>query len=786
MPTDALEQLQSPAQIELLDAVDRLRLEGCGDGELDLPQLIVCGDQSSGKSSVLEAISRVSFPASDTFCTRFASELILRKASTTDFSITLIPASDRPEDEKRYISSYTAPAELMAIEDFPKVVKLAGEHIDRLRRHERSRSAFLTDKLVARIRGPHLPPLTLVDLPGLIHTSGDTQTSQDIAVVRKILNDYMSDKSSIILAVLAADNNKANQEVLQLAKNHDQIGERTLGIITKPDKVDAGSNNEIEWIKRTQGNASSPRLGWHVLKNRSFEHRDATSDQRDAHETKFFESCNWSAVPKDCRGIASLRTRLSVVLLRKIRECLPGISRGIDDGIRSGKMVLEKLGQPRTTTSEQQKYLTEISFKLMELVKGSLQGHYGGTFYAGDDADAIASRKIRSRLQDTLDNFMTCMGARGHLFLIREDKAVGQKSKDSAPIDLSVTANLGAGETEPIEVSRSGFLRSTTTYMKQNRGCDLPGVLSSEVVTHLFHLQSCPWEALSNECVDRCWTQVGDFFRQALEHVASLHTANAIMNEFAADRLESIRDDLFKKLGELLKPYRKGHLITLNRAQLLDICQRKSLESEPRDDKKDSSAWSRDESSNDFAAASQALNCMQAYYHIAGLTFMETVATLAIENCLVDGLLDLFTPMTVPDLGIEVLQALTAEPTSVAIERRRNQEKLKVLRDVSCIIRKHSGRDVSTDFQSAHSPESVPSRQKSQADGQERANTVHVDIKCESTPEPKPFAFASTVITPPPTPPNEPAKDGWRRRSSRKSPSPLSRGSSKSSAAAGK
>lgn len=317
----------------------------------------------------------------------------------------------------------------MALDDFPKVVKLAGEHIDKLRRHERSKSAFLSDKLVARIRGPHLPPLTLVDLLGLIHTSGETQTSQDIAVVRKILNDYMSDKSSIILAVLAADNNKANQEVLQLAKNHDEASARTLGIITKPDKVDAGSNSEVEWIRRTQGRDSTLRLGWHVLKNRSFEHRDATSDQRDAQETKFFESSNWSAVPKDCRGIASLRLRLSAVLLRTIRECLPAISKGVEHGIRTSNNILEKLGQPKTTVSEQQKYLTEISFKLMELVKSSLSGHYSSDFYSESDLELVASRKIRSRLQDNLEDFMTCMGARGHRYLIKEDKSHAQKCR---------------------------------------------------------------------------------------------------------------------------------------------------------------------------------------------------------------------------------------------------------------------------------------------------------------------------------------------------------------------
>ncbi|KAK4499151.1 hypothetical protein PRZ48_009663 [Zasmidium cellare] len=785
MPTDALEQLQSPAQIELLDAVDSLRLEGCGDGELDLPQLIVCGDQSAGKSSVLEAVSRVSFPASDTFCTRFASELVLRKAPVTDFSITLVPAPDRSEDEKKFISSFAAPAELMALDDFPEVVKLAGEHIDKLRRLERSKSAFLKDKLVARIRGPHLPPLTLVDLPGLIHTSGETQTSDDIAVVRAILNDYMRDKSSIILAVLAADNNKANQEVLQLAKNHDQSGARTLGIITKPDKVDAGSNSEIEWIKRTQGHASPLHLGWHVLKNRSFEHRDATSDQRDAQETKFFESSNWSAVPKDCRGIASLRSRLSAVLLRTIRECLPSISKGIDDGIRSSKATLEKLGQPRITAAEQQRYLTEISFKLMELVKASLQGHYSGNFYAGADPESIATRKIRSRLQDNLDDFMTCMGTRGHRFLIKEDKVFAQKPKDSITVDLSLSASAVAEDTEPIEVSRSNFLHSIASYMKQNRGCDLPGLLSSEIVTHLFHVQSAPWETLSNACIDRCWTHVRDFFRQALEHIAPSHTADAIMDDFAADRLESIRDDLSNKLEELLKPYRKGHLITLNRAQLLDLCQRRSSESDTSHDKQESSAWSRDESRDELAAASQALNCMQAYYHISGLTFMETIATLAIENCLVDGLLDLFTPMTVSDLDDEALQFLAAEPASVAFERRRNQERLKVLRDVGSTVRKHAGRGAADFHQNIHDSELISSRLHPQPSEQEKSGTVPVNIKQDSTPERKSFNFASTVITPPPTPPNElVASDGRRRRPSRKSPSPLYRGSSKSYVAA--
>lgn len=60
--TVSLDQLQTPEQVELLDAVDKLRSQGLGHYNISLPQLIVCGDQSSGKSSLLEGLTRLRFP----------------------------------------------------------------------------------------------------------------------------------------------------------------------------------------------------------------------------------------------------------------------------------------------------------------------------------------------------------------------------------------------------------------------------------------------------------------------------------------------------------------------------------------------------------------------------------------------------------------------------------------------------------------------------------------------------------------------------------------------------
>lgn len=94
----SMDSLRSTEQIELLDLVDSLRAEGLSEFTA-LPQLIVCGDQSSGKSSLLEAISGVPFPRKDNLCTRFATEVILRRATESDIKVSLVCFLDHQDFE---------------------------------------------------------------------------------------------------------------------------------------------------------------------------------------------------------------------------------------------------------------------------------------------------------------------------------------------------------------------------------------------------------------------------------------------------------------------------------------------------------------------------------------------------------------------------------------------------------------------------------------------------------------------------------------------------------------
>jgi hypothetical protein len=86
--TAALDDLQTDEQRRILDTVAQLRK--CGlDSILSLPQLVVCGDQSAGKSSVLEALTEIPFPRNDNLCTRYAIEIDLRRSDTDSLNSTL-------------------------------------------------------------------------------------------------------------------------------------------------------------------------------------------------------------------------------------------------------------------------------------------------------------------------------------------------------------------------------------------------------------------------------------------------------------------------------------------------------------------------------------------------------------------------------------------------------------------------------------------------------------------------------------------------------------------------
>ena len=100
-------QLQNQEQAGLLDAIDKLRRENI-DADIEIPQIVVCGDQSSGKSSLLEAIAQVPFPAGSGAVTMFATELVLRRAPLDAVYASILPSWSRTAKQREAISKFHA------------------------------------------------------------------------------------------------------------------------------------------------------------------------------------------------------------------------------------------------------------------------------------------------------------------------------------------------------------------------------------------------------------------------------------------------------------------------------------------------------------------------------------------------------------------------------------------------------------------------------------------------------------------------------------------------------
>lgn len=108
-PGPAFDHLRSARSSYRITQIEKIRANGVGE-LIALPQLVVCGDQSAGKSSVLEGITGIPFPRQDGLCTRFPTEIILRHAggseATVKIAATIRPHGSRPQKELETLQSY--------------------------------------------------------------------------------------------------------------------------------------------------------------------------------------------------------------------------------------------------------------------------------------------------------------------------------------------------------------------------------------------------------------------------------------------------------------------------------------------------------------------------------------------------------------------------------------------------------------------------------------------------------------------------------------------------------
>ncbi|XP_047451430.1 dynamin-1-like protein isoform X2 [Mugil cephalus] len=302
---------------------------------IQLPQIVVVGTQSSGKSSVLESlVGRDLLPRGTGVVTRRPLILQLVHIDPEDRRKTSEENGIEGEEWGKFLHTknkiYT---------DFEEI---RGEIETETERISGNNKGISDEPIHLKIFSPHVVNLTLVDLPGITKVPVGDQPKDIEIQIKELILKYISNPNSIILAVTAANTDMATSEALKVAREVDPDGRRTLAVVTKLDLMDAGTDA----MDVLMGRVIPVKLGIIGVVNRSqldINQKKAVADSiRD--EYAFLQKKYPSLANRN--GTKYLARTLNRLLMHHIRDCLPELKTRINVLAAQYQSLLNSYGEP--------------------------------------------------------------------------------------------------------------------------------------------------------------------------------------------------------------------------------------------------------------------------------------------------------------------------------------------------------------------------------------------------------------------------------------------------------
>ncbi|CAH1802128.1 unnamed protein product [Owenia fusiformis] len=313
-----------------IDAIDDLRQYGL-EKDVALPAVVVIGDQSVGKSSVLEAMSGVQLPRGTGIVTRCPLELRMKQCDPGNFHAKIsydIQGGHQPLEK-----TITDPSNI----DF---------EIRQAQRALVGDSGGVSDRLIRlEVQADYVPDLTLIDLPGIVRYSEGSDTI--VEETKNLIKTYVSRPETIILVVIPCNVDIDTVEACNLAKQVDPNGDRTIGVLTRPDLIDHGVGPIKEVLDILENKKMKLKKGFYVVKCRSQKRIEEgqSLEQALAEEVQFFRSDERFRVinPSQC-GVKQLSSKLTNELFLHIKNCVPMLLEDINAKLLATNHEIEFLG----------------------------------------------------------------------------------------------------------------------------------------------------------------------------------------------------------------------------------------------------------------------------------------------------------------------------------------------------------------------------------------------------------------------------------------------------------
>ncbi|XP_052738216.1 dynamin-1-like protein [Bicyclus anynana] len=332
-----------------------------GADAIQLPQIVVLGTQSSGKSSVIESLVGRSFlPRGPGIVTR--RPLILQLVYS-------------PKDSKEHRSAEEGTINLEEWAKFLHTKEKIYTNFDEVRQEiERetdrmagSNKGICTEAINLKIFSTKVVNLTLVDLPGITKVPIGDQPEDIENQIRDLIIKYIANPNSIILAVTAANTDMATSEAIKMAKEVDPDGRRTLAVVTKLDLMDAGTDA----IDILCGRVIPVKLGIIGVVNRSQQDiidkksiTDALKDEATYLQRKYPTIASRNGTPY-------LAKTLNRLLMHHIRDCLPELKVRVNVMISQFQSLLNSYGED---VSDKSQTLLQIITKFASAYCSTIEG----------------------------------------------------------------------------------------------------------------------------------------------------------------------------------------------------------------------------------------------------------------------------------------------------------------------------------------------------------------------------------------------------------------------------
>jgi len=308
---------------EVIEKINRL-LELCSavPDPLNIPQIVVVGAQSTGKSSILENIVGASFLPRGT-------GMVTRRP----LMIQMVPHSE----QTAFCTFGHNPGVKYNISEVEEEIRAETERILQTK-HDVS-----AIPIVLKIYQEKTLPLTLVDLPGLVKVRTEHQPEGIVRKIEEITKSYLRNRNAVILAVTQAGADIASSDGLMAAKEVDPGFERTLCVLTKVDLMDPGT----DVVPVLQGRVLRVKLGFVpvVCRGELSVRKGTEIEEALGKEREFFASHPSYARNQAHCGIAYLTRRLHLVLRENIERAMPQLQEKIEAVMAKTEAELQEIGE---------------------------------------------------------------------------------------------------------------------------------------------------------------------------------------------------------------------------------------------------------------------------------------------------------------------------------------------------------------------------------------------------------------------------------------------------------